>query len=293
MGAHLRKRVFEENRWLPLPSSFVSQAGGAGDGTGGRRRSCHRQTPPLLYFGVGPLFHRPSKTERETNRGDITLLHKKKKKKNWGKEPHKCENLDVILRSTLAWDDHVSAVVRRVNGVLLNLRSEAFGLPFNVRKRLIISTVLPHLDYVCVALLGISNKLESRLASLQNRAIRFIYHLKAKTPTSEYRRRLGWLSVPKRRIQMLATQVFKVLRDERPSYLFEKLDSHRAETRDGLRATSARVFDLPIPRSSAYANSFTYQGMSVWNQLPPDIRDASSLGSFKAKIYAHIFATDY
>lgn len=143
-----------------------------------------------------------------------------------------------------------------------------------------------------MALLGIPNRLESKLSKLQNRAIRFVFHLKRITPITEYRRRLGWLTVKQRRIQLLATQVFKVLRDKRPSYLFEKLDSHRAETRDGLRLTSARVFDLPIPRSAAYANSFTYKGMSVWNQLPPSIREAPSVNSFKTHIYRHLFLND-
>lgn len=99
------------------------------------------------------------------------------------------------MTSTLSWDEQVSMIICKVNSVLLNLRSEAFELPFSVRKQLIVSTVLPHLDYVCVALLGISNRRESKLASLQNWSIRFVFHLKGRAPTSEYWRKLGWLTV--------------------------------------------------------------------------------------------------
>lgn len=57
-------------------------------------------------------------------------------------------------------------------------------------------------------------------------------------------------------------------------------------------STSVRIFDLPILRSAVFANSFTYRGMSVWNQLPPEIREATSVHSFKSCIYKHVFATD-
>lgn len=200
--------------------------------------------------------------------------------------------MGVVLSSALTWDNQVSAITCKVKDVLLNLRQEAFDLPFNVRKQLIVSTVLPHLDYVCVALLGLSNKLESRLARLQNRAIRFIFHLHRRTPTTEYRCKLGWLSVRDRRTQLLAIQVYKVLTTQRPSYLYEKFESHLAKTRDGLRATSARIFDLPIPRSSTFANSFLYRGMSLWNQLTSNIRDAPSVETFRSRIYDLLFFDD-
>lgn len=204
----------------------------------------------------------------------------------------RCKNLGVVLSSNLAWDGQVAAITGRVNGVLLSLRRGAYDLPFLIRKQLIVSTVLPHLNYVCVALTGLPIRLEVKLAKLQNRAIRFIFHLPRATPTAEYRCRLGWLTVKNRRRQLLAVQVYKVLEDQRPSYLFEKFEAHLAETREGLRLTSARVFDLPVPRSSAFANSFLYQGMSIWNQLPIKLREAPSTQVFKSSMYNFLLSSE-
>lgn len=112
----------------------------------------------------------------------------------------RCKNLGVMLSSNSFWNHQVFLVTSKVKYVLLNLRHDTFDLPFVVRKQLVVSTVMPHLVYVSVALLGISNRLESKLSRLQNMAIRFIYHLWRVTPTSTYRRRLGWLTTKKRRV---------------------------------------------------------------------------------------------
>lgn len=70
---------------------------------------------------------------------------------------------------------------------------------------------------------------------------------------------MGWLSTMKRRIKLLAKQVFKVLKDGRPFYLQnDKFNAYRAETRDGLRMT-----ELSITHNSEFTNSFIYQRMSV------------------------------
>ena len=41
---------------------------------------------------------------------------------------------------------------------------------------------------------------------------------------------------------------------------------------------------LPLPCTNYYRNSFSYNGATLWNSLPCDIRNIESLGVFKCKI---------
>lgn len=204
------------------------------------------------------------------------------------------KNLGVHLSPDLAWNDHVSSIIRRVNAVLFNFTSEARGLPRQVRKQLVQSLVLPHLDYAAVAFVTLPGVLEARLAQLQNRGIRFIFGLKPGTPTSSWRRELGWLTTSGRRKQLLGIQIYNVLTKKRPYPLYEKLlplfNSPNAEYE--LRPSTSRPFKVPIPRTQSFAQSFTYSTILFWNELPDVIRNADSLEIFKRRVYKHLFALE-
>ena len=41
------------------------------------------------------------------------------------------------------------------------------------------------------------------------------------------------------------------------------------------------VFNVPLPRTNYYKNSFSYSGAVLWNSLPLELRKAESLNQFK------------
>ena len=47
---------------------------------------------------------------------------------------------------------------------------------------------------------------------------------------------------------------------------------------------SENKLNVPLPRTNYYRNSFSYNGATLWNSLPCDIRNIESLGVFKRKI---------
>ena len=47
---------------------------------------------------------------------------------------------------------------------------------------------------------------------------------------------------------------------------------------------SENKLNVPLPRTNYYRKSFSYNGATLWNSLPCDIRNTESLGVFKRKI---------
>ena len=53
-----------------------------------------------------------------------------------------------------------------------------------------------------------------------------------------------------------------------------------------LRNTENKLV-LPQPRTDYLKKSFSYSGAQLWNNLPIDLRQASSLADFKSKLSRH------
>ena len=75
--------------------------------------------------------------------------------------------------------------------------------------------------------------------------------------------------------------VFKSLHGLAPDYLCSKFE--RRETAQNLRDSENKL-NVPLPRTNYYKNNFSYSGVTLWNRLSRDVRQAESLGLFKCLI---------
>ena len=55
-----------------------------------------------------------------------------------------------------------------------------------------------------------------------------------------------------------------------------------------LRSTKNIQFERPICRTNAYANSFFPKAISVWNELPLELQESTSILSFKRNVLCHL-----
>ena len=78
-----------------------------------------------------------------------------------------------------------------------------------------------------------------------------------------------------------ATMMFRCLHGLAPKYLCSKFTwcDSAYDLRD-----SENKLNVPLPRTNYYRKSFSYNGATLWNSLPCDIRNTESLGVFKRKI---------
>ena len=99
---------------------------------------------------------------------------------------------------------------------------------------------------------------------------------------------LHWLPIQQRIDVKLASLAFRGFNDSLPKYLSDKLKKY--EPARDLRSASENLFDPPRVSLKTYGErSFHFAAPKIWNSLPQNLRDISSLPLFKSKLKTHLF----
>ena len=90
----------------------------------------------------------------------------------------------------------------------------------------------------------------------------------------------------KNRLQNLSSHI-QTLTNQQPIYLYNSLSfpSHSVST----RSSDSLVLSIPYVRSSLGKRAFSVIGPRLWNSLPPDTRNSSSLPIFRSRLKTHLF----
>ena len=92
---------------------------------------------------------------------------------------------------------------------------------------------------------------------------------------------LGWQPINKRLAYNKAVFTYKALNGQTPQYISELLKPV-AETRDlHLRSSSNGTLAVPRSRTPVFDRSFSVSAPRLWNSLPIDIRNSTTLNGFK------------
>ena len=75
--------------------------------------------------------------------------------------------------------------------------------------------------------------------------------------------------------------IHKSLNGLAPNYLRSTLTDRSSVTTDSLRDTNGKLA-IPLAHTNFMKNSFSYSGAVLWNSLPIELRQANSLGAFRA-----------
>ena len=94
-------------------------------------------------------------------------------------------SLGVVLDSTLSWGPQVNHITNKVDRALFGVKFIRSCTTLTLRKRLVESLVIPHLDYCSVAYLDASSSLRSRLQRFANAGVRFIFSFLESVRTHE------------------------------------------------------------------------------------------------------------
>ena len=104
---------------------------------------------------------------------------------------------------------------------------------------------------------------------------------------------LHWLPVEKRIDYKICLFCFKSLNGLAPSYISSSINTY-TPTRQLRSASDKTILIQPTSHYKTYGQrSFFTYGPKVWNQLPQDIREASSLNIFKKRLKTHLFVRAY
>ena len=136
---------------------------------------------------------------------------------------------------------------------------------------------------------GLPDYLLFRLKKVQNTAVRIITLCDKKDHITPHLKTLHWLPVPLRIDFKLLLITYKIVNGLAPSYLCELLIPRNIPRE--LRSSSTCNFKIPRSRTTSYGDrAFSVAAPQLWNDLPPEIRDAPTLSTFKTKLKTHLFS---
>ena len=131
-----------------------------------------------------------------------------------------------------------------------------------------------------------------RLVRLQKRAARLILKADFLTPSKELFRELKWLTFPKRVQYHTYLMVYKGINGLAPGYISSML-TYVSEHHERLnRSATSDTFHTPRSHSSYYDKAFSVQGPKLWNNLPSDIRNSSTVNHFKRALKHYLLSCD-
>ncbi|KAI5632630.1 hypothetical protein NE865_14646 [Phthorimaea operculella] len=118
---------------------------------------------------------------------------------------------------------------------------------------------------------------------LQNQCIRFVFGLRKFDHITEYRERLKWLTIRRRRELHTLSLLFNVLTNPNaPQYLRERFVYNVEVPR--LRSCGDLSLQVTVCSSKTFKRSFTVHAARLWNGIPSEVRKSTNVKSFKSNI---------
>ena len=196
-------------------------------------------------------------------------------------------NLGFIFDSDMSFSDQIKSVSKSCHFHIRDIRRIRHLLSLSAATALANSLVSSKLDYCNSLYSDISQVNLNKLQRIQNSLARVI------TNTSKYQhitpilKKLHWLPIKQRIDYKLCLLTYKTLTNQQPTYLYSSLSfpSHSVST----RSSDSLVLSIPYVRSSLGKRAFSVIGPRLWNSLPPDTRNSSSLPIFRSRLKTHLF----
>jgi len=175
-------------------------------------------------------------------------------------------NLGVIFDQTLCWNAHVDNLCKKVLSIVCQLRRNSLNFPLDVKKLIVNSIVFPHFDYGSVIMEDMHEVDKIKVQRLQNACIRYIYNLPKDAHITEYYKELGWLKIEPRRKYSKLSLLFSILRNQTPSYLYNKFEFMRNVHNRSNRYTPM-LLKIPLHRTEKYSKSYLISTCKLFNNL--------------------------
>ena len=192
--------------------------------------------------------------------------------------------LGVNTEQNLQWNNHFQCVSRKVSSYIWLLSKIKSNLSTEHRRLSYNAYMSPHLDY-CNTISGNSSDYNvSKITKLQRQACKVILEVEYKNLESA-RSRLNILSFDQAVFLNKAKIMYKVVNVIAPQYIRD-IFQLREDTlpNNSLRSVSNNNFTFPMPRTSLFKDSLSYSGPAIWNAIPSDVKNVSTINAFTRKM---------
>ena len=190
--------------------------------------------------------------------------------------------LGVCVSNDFRWNNHIMDMIKSLTLKVNGLQKVCKFVDFKTRKILANGLINSQLTY-CIQLYGsAADYLISYLQVQQNRAARIVTRLDRKTGITELLRQVGWLSIRQLHVYHSLLLVFKLDQQQRPEYICNKFRRNFAyET----RMSKSNAFSVGrVPRTELSKMGFSYNSLTLWNSLPLEMKNVTSLDQFKVHL---------
>lgn len=198
------------------------------------------------------------------------------------------KHLGITIDGNLTWEQQISQVCKNVSRKLTLMKLLSKYINQDSLKLYHNSYVLPILDFCCIIWGNTTAANQSRLVKLQKRAARLILKVDMLTPSEQMFKQLNWLSFPKRVQYHTCLMVYKGMKGQSPDYISSLLtfvsEHHERQT----RSTTNDNLHIPRSHTSYYDKAFSTTGPRLWNSLPTEIREISTLFKFKNELKRYL-----
>ena len=188
--------------------------------------------------------------------------------------------LGVVLDKRLSLNSHATSVARACNYHTWAIRHIG---------HLLTTDLAVTLDYCNSVLYGAPAGSIQKLQRVQNTAARITITLQTtrREPAQPLLKLLHWLPVRQRIQYKLATLTYKIRHTTTPSCLSRHIQSRQSARQ--LRSSSKPLLCKPTTRTLFADRAFLCSALAVWNFLPADIVDCTSLAAFRTRLKTYLF----
>ena len=184
--------------------------------------------------------------------------------------------------------DQVSSVVKSCSHHLRNIGKIRKYITTDACRAAVQGLVFSRMDYCCSLLSGLPHNQVRRLQLVQNNAAPIITRTSYSDHISPVLATLHWIPCDLRIKFRIMTYVYKCLHQLSPVYLQELL--HIYEPRRSLRSSSDTSTLSTRPSIKRVGErAFCRDASSLWNELPANIRNLTSLSTFKSVLKTFYF----
>ena len=189
--------------------------------------------------------------------------------------------LGITIDEQLNWKEHILNVTNKINKQIGILYLTRDSLTITARKQIYHSLIYPHLTYGNTVWGAVCQTTIKPIVIAQKRAIRTIMELRRYDHTHNSFCSLKLLKFIDINKYFSALFVFKSLKIYNNN-IFQLRNTENY----GLRFPNMLI--IPITRSNQSEQCIQYHGVIIWNDLPTEVRNASSITSFKRILKKHL-----
>ena len=200
----------------------------------------------------------------------------------------KARNIGVIFDHHFRFNEHIASICKSSFYHLRNISNIRKYLSSTTTEILVHAFVSSKLDNCNSLLYSLPNCLLKKLQHVQNAAARLITLSRKHEHITPILFNLHWLPVNYRIIFKILLITYKALHDLAPSYVRDLLTPYTPSRQ--LRSSSKDLLSIPHFNLKTYgARSFSVAAPTLWNTLPSDIKNSSSVSLFKHKLKTFLF----